>query len=738
MKAEVRQHNGTPTLFLDGQPTFAHYHWLTAPVKPDELTNETAIKEFARSGIHLIAFDVGTGTEWTGPAPGRSDHFDFSSLDGRLRRLLKADPDALIHFRIYMEMGEWWNERYPEEREITDDGEMQNQSYASIVWREEAKDYLRKLVDCLGRTGFADRIIAYQVEAGVCGEWIKNKSSMERHCADFSEPMRRRFRAWLRRQYGDDVAALRSAWVDSGVTFETAEVPSGDEQRLTKHYHFRDPATERQVVDYYENLADLSAEVVIDLCSTVKEATDGNALAGAFYGYLTEISWNDAFFGDPAVESEWSTYQRSGHLGLRKVLDSPAVDFIVSPYSYAFRGIGGDGLAMPPSESLRRAGKLYIYEEDSRMHNRFDPDGRNYAFEHATAIHQRNFAYVLTRGLGVWWFIDNPPGKYLEWQKSEPEFHPWLERFHALGEWAFSLDRAPQAEVAVLLDDESMFYEDIRNTLSLPLIWHQRHQGLARFGAPYDIYLLQDFIDGRLPPYKLYIFLNAFHLDARRRDGLTSEIRQDGRVALWIYAPGYLGEDPSIDHMTELTGFSFERCDISWGPFMRATRFDHEITCSVPPDLFWGTNNSIGPLFHVADDDAVELGQVVYALGRCKPGLCIKEFEKWRSIYCAAPNVPAPVLRGVARYAGVHLYSDSGDVLHANRELLAVHTLPGGIREYRLDRKVEVIYDLYNKKIVARNTDRFEVTHDPISTSLWYTGAMENITRLDGAELRES
>ena len=51
-----------------------------------------------------------------------------------------------------------------------------------------------------------------------------------------------------------------------------------------------------------------------------------------------------------------SYYERSGHLGLAQVLASPHVDFLVSPYSYGFRGIGGDGPSMLPSESLRLHG----------------------------------------------------------------------------------------------------------------------------------------------------------------------------------------------------------------------------------------------------------------------------------------------------------------------------------------------------------------------------------------------
>jgi hypothetical protein len=722
MKAEVRTYNGTPTLFLDGRPVFAHYQWLTAVQKPGDFKNREAIEDFARADVHLLAFDVGVNSEWVGPGPGRDGHFDFSGVKERFSLLLETDPQALFHLRIYMEMGEWWNNLHPDEREIVDDGRLLNQSYASLVWRQQCKDYLRAFAAHLESIGMADKVIAWQVEAGVCGEWIKNVSSMERWCGDFSAPMRRRFRAWLRERYHRDEAALRTAWADPAASFDTAEVPPPDMQRATTSMHFRDPEKEQRVADYYANLADLSAEVVIDLCKTVKDATHGNGLAGAFYGYLTEISWNDCFFGDASVGAEWSTYQRSGHLGLRTVLASPHVDFIVSPYSYPFRGVGGDGLPMPPSESLRRSGKLYIYEEDSRMHNRFDPDGRNYAFEHATAIHQRNFSQVVTHGLGVWWFIDNPPGTYRQWQKTEPEFQPWLERFHRIGEWAIELDRTPQADVAVFLDDESMFYEDIRNTLSIPLIWHQRHQGLARFGAPYDMYLLQDFIDGRLPPYKLCIFLNAFHLDAGRRAALLRELARTGCTALWIYAPGFVAEKLSLDAMRDLTGFTFESAPQPWGPFMHVTRFDHPITIDVPQDLFWGTNSILGPLFHVKDPDATVLGEVVYTMGRCKPGLAVKAMDGWTSIYAAAPNIPAPVLRGIARFARAHVYNDAGDVLTGTRDLLAVHTTSGGRREFRLPARAEVIHDLYENRTVARRASRFTVEMAPVSSALWYTG----------------
>ena len=104
------------------------------------------------------------------------------------------------------------------------------------------------------------------------------------------------------------------------------------------------------------------------------------------------------------------------------------------------------------------------------------------------------------------------------------------------------------------------------------------------------------------------------------------------------------------------------------------------------------------------------------------PGMGVKVFPEWTSIFISAPNVPAPVLRGLARFAGVHLYSEEGDVLYASPQLLGVHTVSGGNRTFKLPCKVQEIFDLYKNKTIARNTDIFKVKLPPISTALYYSG----------------
>ncbi len=737
MAAEMRNFHGTPTVFLNGKPIFDALLWGSPPTQIGYPLKDCA-RYYAEADVHLFTFDMGTsGTppDWRGPGKDHQGDYDFEHLNARFEQIIAIDPDARFHLRVHLEMPEWWQKRFPEECEIASDGQKLCQSFASKVWRQQAKDYLKALIGYLQKIGLGDRILAYQTGAGHTGEWVKAASAMRLVCGDFSQPMAVHFRGWLATKYHNN-NSLQKSWSDPYITFEKVEVPSAKAQLTTTEYTFRNPEKEQAVIDYYQCLAELCADLIDDFCGVVKEATGGKALAGAFYGYLLELAWNAGFFAE-GVDSLYSTYQRSGHLGLGKVLESTNVDFLVSPYSYGFRGIGGEGPGMLPMGSVKIHNKLYIFEDDTRTHlsrHAGSSFGKVNTLGESEAVLKRNFSYVVTHGHGIWWLGGGGPESPHVDLAQEPAFRPLIKRFAEIGELALEMDRSPQAEIAVLLDDESFYYEWLRNDLDLPLIFQQRLWGLPRLGAPYDTYLLNDLVEGRMKPYKLYIFLNAFHLDEKRRAKLEAELRRDGRVALWIYAPGYLksrgsdrtaaAEEPgmSLEYMRELTGFHFGKGDHPWGPQMNLIDFSHPITQGLRQDLFWGTNSLLGPVFHLEDEEARVLGNVVYSEGRCLPGLGVKEYADWKSIYCAAPNLPAGVLRGIARYAGVHLYNEDGDVLYATREMLGVHTAGGGDRVYRLPEKVAQVYDLFEKREIARDTDDFRVELAPASTRLFYTG----------------
>lgn len=724
--AHVRPHNGTPTLFLDDEPVFAAMHWLAGGFEPDgAFQNDYAVREFARAGVHMNA--VGVAPAWCGVAAPPTPDADLEEAGRLLRAVLAADPQALFHLRIFIESGPLFNERFPDECEVASDGSRLNASYASDVWHAHVLEYLDRLVNYLRAQGLYDRVIAYQVCPGVCGEWVKNVTSMTPLTGDYSAPMQRRFRAWLRAKYVTD-DALRRAWQDEVVTLDTAQTPGNATLLEARHMSFRDPSVEQHAIDYLQNLADLVAERLIAQCRHVKTLTGGDRLAGAFYGYILDQAWNDNYFGNPA-DGSYSTIQRSGHLGLRAVLRAPEVDFLVSPYGYAFRGLGGDGLSMTVSESARLHGKLYLYEEDSRLHNMFDANGRNFRFEHAVAIHQRCFGYAATHGFGIWWLADWPPRTYERQPLSEPGvFHPWLEKFMRIGRMNLELDNAPQSEAAVIVDDESFLYESMRNDMNRAGVFYQRVFGLARFGAPHDVLFLDDYLDAALVRnrYKMLVFLNPWRLDAARRAKLQERLRGSGATAVFVHGAGYVADSLDLANMTELTGIRFGKSDYPWPMRMHATDFTHEITRALPQDFFWGTDSALGPVFHAVDSEARVLGQVVTAMGRCKPGLVVKQNDGWQAVWMASPGIPAAVLRGIARHAGVHLYSEAGDVLHASKSLLNVHTVAGGRRLFKLPRTVAVVRDLYDDRVLARDASEFEDVLEPNSSRLYFISPETN------------
>ena len=80
--AQVKEYHGTPTLFLDGEPVFAGMCWVTTPSTEGWRDAENA-PAVAKAGIHIYSFDAGKGFESVEPKAGRSDPFDFSTVEAR-------------------------------------------------------------------------------------------------------------------------------------------------------------------------------------------------------------------------------------------------------------------------------------------------------------------------------------------------------------------------------------------------------------------------------------------------------------------------------------------------------------------------------------------------------------------------------------------------------------------------------------------------------------------------------
>jgi len=100
----------------------------------------------------------------------------------------------------------------------------------------------------------------------------------------------------------------------------------------------------------------------------------------------------------------------------------------------------------------------------------------------------------------------------------------------------------------------------------------------------------------------------------------------------------------------------------------------------------------------------------------------MKQNDNWTSIYAGTTQVPSDILRAVAQQAGVHMFTDSDDVLYANQSYIAVQCrTEGGNKRFRLSRRGNV-RELYSDTVVGENIQEFDYPMEPETCYLFYWG----------------
>jgi beta-galactosidase len=733
LTSEVRMHNGMPALFVNGKLTS---QILAAPYRP----GPSDFTDFLQAGISI--FDIYLRFNWSGP-----EQYDFKRVDEKLDAYLKLEPRALFLPRVLLTPGPWWREEFPSEITMRDDGSPAGMfgaachpSLASQKYRELSHKALIAFLNHVeGKYG--DHIVGYQAGNGFGGEWLTFNSFWEIRpggqpptkfgVEDYSPPAQAAFRRWLKKKYGT-VEELRRAWRDSKVTFQTAKPPNEVERYSSTRGIFFDPAVSRRVPDYFTFFNDMVSDVLLENCRWIKEVTRRRKIVGSFYGYL----WCN--FPNLSVV-------HSGHLGLAKVLRSPDVNFITSPYTYDNKQIGGPNNSQTLPEAVALHGKLYFNEVDTETHlhqrqwrwgNSLN-NPRNW--EETKALLIRDYGYALSKGFGMWW-TDLHGGTF-----HDDQIIKLLGDLKKIDERYLEADRRANADIAVVLDEASFTYFGDGEPLFNALLTAQKQWELGFIGAPWEPQLLTDLGNPKLRDYKLYIFLNTFRVTPEQRAAIHARLKRNHATAVWVYAPGYIGEKLSVDNMRELTGIRLAESDSAGELHVDITSYEHPYTNSLPEGFAYGTDVNvaniirwydhqiylkdprdpslrrdlpgfrINPRFWSDDAEATVLGRLA---GLGKPGLVVKKLPGWISVYSSAPILPAALLRNVARATGCHIYSDANDVVYANRNFLCVYAPGGGTRTIHLPHKAKVI-DLLENRTVAGQAAEFPLTLEANSSVLF-------------------
>jgi len=655
-------------------------------------------------------------------------------LDQQIREVLRFYPNAYLLIPLDCRVN--YANTHPDEATVLSDGRRIMHSFSSERWRDEAIRGGTRIIRHMLRSDYAGHIAGVVLTTGLGGETMIYGYGVNRAgktprdeiaLGDVSNAATRGFRQALRERYHDDVEALRKAWKRPAVTFDDARVEP-DELRRLEEACFRDPATGRMAMDYWEYHSDAVANAVAEIAAAFKTAGEGRILVGAwgFYTIGTYASFGTRMYGLHQV----------GPMSLDVVLQSPAIDFLATIQGYWGVRAGTPLVTQLPSASMRHHGKAFIEEYDIRT---FFVD-MNVVRDHYTTsqaetlnVMRRDFAETAVRG-DLAWFCGFAQGfagrRSVGWYAEDSLIHH-LNRFADIGRRLTALTHAPGAEVALFLNNRDIASMDVMHAGGVVFNSQTKtvFYELKKVAASTDCYLLADFTPALIEPYKVLIFLNAASMDRATRRMIRATLEAQGKTALWLYAPGYVDENEgvSLESMTELTGLTLAKSPEARTGLAIAVDGDglehHEIQPCQDP--FSPVPVTLGPVFSVADPEATILGRYVHSQA---PALAWKQSGGMRSYYGALPLASATLLRAIFRTAGVHLYTEAPAWFLGSDRLLAFHA-PAAIDTTVVLKQPRWVLDLYAQEIVARDSTTFDLKLTPGQSALYLLGDRDEIDR---------
>lgn len=709
----LKQVDSFSVLTKDNRPSVFH----GISLRDEYLKKYRHLLEKAEAGLLSVRF--GLECCWN-----EDGSFDFQCVDNAENQLKEWDWTDMLMVFVNTDPPKWWLAKHPEEIQTqTPDATLV--SLGSSRWREECGDALRKLMQQLEGSSILGRATIWRVIGGHTGEWFYVGGPM-RYGVDRSPAMTESWRNWLEEKYGEE-SVLNKAWASKGLKFAEVNIPGKVEEMATDGFSFRDPLKQKKVVDFYDFYSQMVADSFIHFCRIVKEIVKDTSLVGGFYGHI--LDW----IGNPFMACH------IGQLRLSRALRSPYVDWIGWPNSYHKRGVGSESFFVSIHDSISLHGKLPLAELDNRT-DLTKPEheicgDRPACRPDTIAMMKRDFSKILTTTAEMLW-LDLRGGWF-----DDPELMSLILQCRRIHKDSVGLDQRSNAEIAVLVDEDSHFYQGLRDTYVVDTFVSPEIRAcdmLARIGAPYDIFLLNDIFEDKLKQYKMYVFPNTFYLDDRKRRRIDELLKKDSKTLVFMYAPGLIGEGGIRDeYMKNLSGIDLKTDRISCECFIRITDHEHPITKGegsaskgweenpaggiILPSLvfvgmndYFGVHKAIGPIIYSEDKEADVLGKYTYD---DKVGFCAKNMPTWQSVFIGTPFVPPSILRGIASFAGVHVYNHTDDVCYISRNYIALHALGAGKRLLTLPQTSNV-HDVFADEVVAKNVTSLFVDCPARSTML--------------------
>lgn len=679
MKAEIRNCNNLPSLYINGERTLPIIYALSD--FPGAASNTFQayknIKNFHSAGIDLVEVDINLLSGWHKSTP-----FESEPMLMAVKNVVTANPEAKIMLRIHVNPPYWWLRDNPEEcviyrtpdgdKEGIDDGEpsrlIRNDaekhlrvSLASEKWLCESGEKLKIFLKELRNSELAENVFAVQVSCGIYGEW-------HNWGVDVGPAMQKRFHKFIKEKYGTQ-DMLKKAY-GSDAEFDNISLNPEDIQWHGEYKRFSCEKNNRRSFDSVKCELSSASDAIIHFCRIVKE-TYPELIAGAFYGYVFSL------FG--------ASLER-GHLFIKDVSHSEYVDFLCGPFPY-LDNRKKENMPMQRSllESFRLNGKLWISEMDQEPAGTdMFVGGDSQKADESIAMLRRNILQPILSGHGAWYYDHRILVKIPE----ESQNKTCGSLYFKDGWWDSSIlmneiknlnefcnarftqgDYVPAADVLVVYDVESLY--------TLNSFWNVE-EGFAdvigKCGVAFDSIYMHDLEKADLDRYKCIIFANSWCVTQKQRDTINKLTK--GKQIVWMYGSGFSdGETLCTENIEKTTGFKVKEID--------------------------GTAENEG---FSKNDAILQAGECIsdfrFEILDCEPVSRYKNSGKvcggnkgdvW---LFALPALNIEIMSEIFEKAKVHRYFKSNEPVMAGAGVVVLHTITGGERTIFLPNGKSVNHNL--------------------------------------------
>ncbi|MGN0866361.1 MAG: beta-galactosidase [Oligosphaeraceae bacterium] len=573
--------------------------------------------------------------------------------------LLQKDPRTLIETAD----GDHTVRNYSEVRQYSP-------SLASTQWLDISDRILRQVVDHLREMPYGRRVVAILPSAGITWEWMYWGCQKEGEFVDYSPAFREAFVRFAQKKYAT-VEEANQAWNTSFSSFQEIlekreNLPMPDQRMDFGNPAFlRLPGETQMVMDYNRCMAEVVADAIIHLCRTVKTATDGKLLAGAYYGYLNLITHT-------------RFAQHSGHWALSKTLAAPEVELYHAPTTYNDRGPGGAAGFMVPDASIRQAGKVFVTESDIRtIHSDVGRSlGGCITLAETKAVLIREVAACLSHGVAM---------RYYDFSQG------WVFKDPRLGQLVGRLSRAeqevvraepvlddPAQSMAVLVSENAMEHVTYNSAVNHHALTAQ-YEEFPRSGVAFADYVIPR-LDQVPLGHKLWFFETPYRLSPEDVDYIQENILVPGNTVIFALGADVVRKDHfSTETLERLTGMTFR---IDQENTARPTAFltpEGEAALGFPQEKNYPGSVTFFPVFRPVGDC-----EILARDDQGNPVLAQNSVNGCRVLFSSLPRFRASWLRAVAMDAGIHCYNDTpGDITWAAGPVMGFHFPKAGERTLR-------------------------------------------------------